>query len=70
VTPEAIVGRLRAVVAAEGPAPDSEISLDMITVTVPAQAWVPALACAGVTVVFLFLMFFIERGAESRSHSA
>ncbi len=32
--------------------------------------WVPALACAGVTVLFLFLMFFIERGAESRSHSA
>ena len=32
--------------------------------------WVPALACGGVTVLFLFLMFFIERGAESRSHSA
>jgi hypothetical protein len=32
--------------------------------------WLPALACAGVTVVFLFLMFFIERGAESGSHSA
>ena len=32
--------------------------------------WVPALACAGVTVLLLFLMFFIERGAESRSHSA
>lgn len=32
--------------------------------------WVPALACAGGTVVFLFLMFFIERGAESGSHSA
>lgn len=31
--------------------------------------WVPALACAGVTVLFLFLMFFIERGAESRSHA-
>jgi hypothetical protein len=31
--------------------------------------WVPALACAGVTVLFLFIMFFIERGAESRSHS-
>ncbi|MEO8457501.1 MAG: hypothetical protein ABI559_06790 [Chloroflexota bacterium] len=31
--------------------------------------WVPALACAGVTVLFLFLMFFIERGAE-RSHAA
>lgn len=31
--------------------------------------WVPALACAGVTVLFLFLMFFIERGAE-RSHPA
>ena len=46
MTPEAIVGRLQAVVAAEGPAPDSEISPDMITVTVPAPAWVPALACA------------------------
>jgi len=32
--------------------------------------WVPALACAGGTVVFLFLMFFIERGAESGSRSA
>jgi hypothetical protein len=32
--------------------------------------WLPALACAGGTVVFLFLMFFIERGAESGSHSA
>jgi hypothetical protein len=32
--------------------------------------WLPALACGGVTVLFLFLMFFIERGAESRSHSA
>lgn len=31
--------------------------------------WLPALACAGGTAVFLFLMFFIERGAESRSHS-
>ena len=31
--------------------------------------WVPALACAGGTTVFLFLMFFIERGAESGSHS-
>jgi hypothetical protein len=29
--------------------------------------WLPALACAGVTVLFLFLMFFIERGAESSS---
>lgn len=27
--------------------------------------WLPALICVGVTVVFLFLMFFIERGAES-----
>ncbi|MEX0682452.1 MAG: hypothetical protein WD904_07875 [Dehalococcoidia bacterium] len=27
--------------------------------------WMPALACTGVTVVFLFLMFFIERGAEA-----
>lgn len=32
--------------------------------------WLPALACAAGTVVFLFLMFFIERGAESGSHSA
>jgi hypothetical protein len=31
--------------------------------------WLPALACTGGTVVFLFLMFFIERGAESGSHS-
>jgi hypothetical protein len=31
--------------------------------------WLPALACAGVTVLFLFLMFFIERGAESASHA-
>jgi hypothetical protein len=31
--------------------------------------WLPALACAGATVVFLFLMFFIERGAESSSHT-
>jgi hypothetical protein len=31
--------------------------------------WVPALACAVVTVLFLFLMFFIERGADARSHS-
>lgn len=31
--------------------------------------WVPALAGAGLTVVFLFLMFFIERGADSRYHS-
>ena len=27
--------------------------------------WFPALICVGVTVVFLFLMFFIERGAEA-----
>ena len=27
--------------------------------------WLPALICVGVTVVFLFLMFFIERGAEA-----
>ena len=46
VTPEAIVSALQAVVAAGGPALDSEISPDMITVTVPAQAWVTALACA------------------------
>lgn len=26
--------------------------------------WLPALAFVGVTLVFLFLMFFIERGAE------
>jgi NADH-quinone oxidoreductase subunit C len=46
VTPEAVVSALQAVVAAEGPALDSEISPDMITVTVPAQAWVTALSCA------------------------
>ena len=46
VTPDAIMGRLQAVVAAEGPPLDSEISPDMITVTVPAEAWVAALACA------------------------
>jgi hypothetical protein len=27
--------------------------------------WLPALACLGITLLFLFLMFFIERGAES-----
>lgn len=32
--------------------------------------WVPALICAGLTVVFLFLMFFIERGAEASSQSS
>jgi hypothetical protein len=31
--------------------------------------WVPAVACVGVTALFLFLMFFIERGAESRSQA-
>lgn len=31
--------------------------------------WLPALLCAGVTILFLFLMFFIERGAESRSRA-
>ncbi|HVP05528.1 MAG TPA: hypothetical protein VMT90_07635 [Dehalococcoidia bacterium] len=31
--------------------------------------WLPALACAGVTLLFLFLMFFIERGAERHSHA-
>jgi hypothetical protein len=31
--------------------------------------WLPAVACLGVTVLFLFLMFFIERGAESRSQA-
>jgi NADH-quinone oxidoreductase subunit C len=46
VTPEAVVSRLQAVVAAEGPALDSEITPGMITVTVPVQAWLPALACA------------------------
>jgi NADH-quinone oxidoreductase subunit C len=46
VTPEAIVSALQAVVAAGGPALDYEISPDMITVTVPAQAWLTALACA------------------------
>ena len=30
--------------------------------------WLPALACAAATGVFLFLMFFIERGADSGSH--
>jgi fatty acid desaturase len=27
--------------------------------------WIPALVCVGITVAFLFLMFFIERGADS-----
>jgi hypothetical protein len=27
--------------------------------------WLPALICVGVTLVFLFLMFFIERGADA-----
>jgi hypothetical protein len=31
--------------------------------------WVPALVCAGVTLLFMFLMFFIERGAESRTQA-
>lgn len=31
--------------------------------------WVPALVCVGVTVLFMFLMFFIERGAESRTQA-
>jgi len=31
--------------------------------------WVPALIFAAVTVILLFLMFFIERGAESRSRA-
>lgn len=31
--------------------------------------WIPALACVGVTILFLFLMFFIERGAESRTRA-
>ena len=39
MTPEAVV-------AAGGPALDSEISPDVTTVTVPAQAWVTALTCA------------------------
>jgi Na+/serine symporter len=29
--------------------------------------WVPALICVGVTLLFMFLMFFIERGAGSRT---
>lgn len=29
--------------------------------------WAPALACLAATAAFLFLMFFIERGAESHS---
>ena len=29
--------------------------------------WWPALVSAGLTMVFLFLMFFIERGAEAAS---
>ena len=29
--------------------------------------WLPAAILAGLSVVFLFLMFLIERGAESRS---
>ena len=28
--------------------------------------WLEALACAGVTLLFLFLMFFVERFAEDR----
>jgi hypothetical protein len=31
--------------------------------------WFPALICTAVTLVFLFLMFFIERGADS-AHKA
>ncbi len=31
--------------------------------------WVPALICVGVTILFMFLMFFIERGAESRTQA-
>lgn len=31
--------------------------------------WVPAAICGVVTVLFVFLMFFIERGAESRSQA-
>jgi hypothetical protein len=31
--------------------------------------WVPAAICAAITALFLFLMFFIERGAESRSRA-
>ncbi|HUF53818.1 MAG TPA: hypothetical protein VMR52_08605 [Dehalococcoidia bacterium] len=27
--------------------------------------WLPALICVAVTLVFLFLMFFIERGADA-----
>ena len=29
--------------------------------------WWPALVCLGLTMIFLFLMFFIERGAEASS---
>jgi hypothetical protein len=32
-----------------------------------AGIWLPALGCLAGTVVFLFLMFFIERGAEASS---
>jgi NADH-quinone oxidoreductase subunit C len=50
MTPDAITGRLRAALSgtalAEPAALDAEISPDMITVTVPPQAWVAALACA------------------------
>lgn len=31
--------------------------------------WMPALICVGVTVLFLFLMFFIERGAGSHTQA-
>jgi NADH-quinone oxidoreductase subunit C len=49
LTPEALTGRLQAALTGILPAGtglDSEISPDMVTVTVPPQAWVPALACA------------------------
>jgi hypothetical protein len=29
--------------------------------------WLPGLACVGLTLVFLFLMFFVERFAEQES---
>jgi hypothetical protein len=32
--------------------------------------WLEALACIGITVVFLFLMFFVERFAEDRQSPA
>jgi NADH-quinone oxidoreductase subunit C len=49
LTPEAITGRLQAALTEIRPAGtglDTEITPDMLTVTVPPHAWVAALACA------------------------